>query len=317
MQVFNSRQIATVLHDAGTRNIVIFCHGFRGSSIGPSRFFVRAARLLEERGVSSLRFDQYGSGNSAGDFKESSFIGWVEMIKAIAGVYLAQQYNVALFGQSMGASAAIAAAAQLKGLVALVAWVPDPEIEDFMAPPESPVEEGGQVVTARFWQEAHAARVAAMLATLETPAYIVQCTADEYVDEKNRAAVAAGAKARHKLETFDGYAHSAWSAAQAEEIIGKSVAFLQSAFPAAVAAPPSPPRAQMPAPVRPASSAVPDDTQQKIAALLREAEREKKPAFPHGTHFMRAVMTGGLSVPWWLWGWLRHNRAWREKRDNF
>ena len=64
----NSHDVSTVFHDAGSKKIVIFCHGYRGTSVGPSRFFVLVAKKLAEAGISSLRFDQYGSGNSEGDF---------------------------------------------------------------------------------------------------------------------------------------------------------------------------------------------------------------------------------------------------------
>lgn len=320
-QLFNAHLLSTVLHDAGGRDIVIFCHGFRGTSTGPQRFFVRAARLLETKGVSSLRFDQFGSGNSPGDFKDSSFNDWIETIRAIARDHIERGFNVALFGQSMGASAAIAAATQLPGLTAIVGWAPDPEIEDFMAPPESLVEEAGQVVEARFWQEAHTARVADKLATLDIPVYIVQCGADEYVDAKNCEAIAKHATARHTVETLEGHVHSAWTYAQSEEIINRSVAFLKKSFPAMVA--PAPPSPSKPAPViRPAavaasaaSAATDDDVKQKIAALLREAEVQKKPPFGHGKHAMWALMTCGLSVPIWVFAWVQHNNEWREKQN--
>ena len=81
---FNGHKIATVFHDGGNKRIVIFCHGYRGTSIGPSRFFVRAADKLASEGISSLRFDQFGSGNSEGDFFYSSFNDWLSTTKEIA-----------------------------------------------------------------------------------------------------------------------------------------------------------------------------------------------------------------------------------------
>jgi hypothetical protein len=62
------RSIACAHHEAGGDAIVIFSHGFRGEKTGPNRTFVRAARRLATHGVSSLRFHQYESGDSAGDF---------------------------------------------------------------------------------------------------------------------------------------------------------------------------------------------------------------------------------------------------------
>ena len=59
------------------KKIVIMNHGFRGSSIGPARTFVNFAKILNQKGISSLRFDQPNSGNSEGDYLNSSFNEWV------------------------------------------------------------------------------------------------------------------------------------------------------------------------------------------------------------------------------------------------
>lgn len=223
---FNGHRIATVFHDAGNRKIVIFCHGYRGTSTGPNRFFVTAARQLAERDISSLRFDQYGSGNSDGDFFESSFVDWIKTIKEIAENYLNQGYQVALFGQSMGGAAVIAVGSELPSLSAIVAWSPDPNIEEFIAPKNGVIEESGQIVQARFWQEAHNVKVADKLSLVKAPMYIAQCTADEYVDEQNRNAIAKNAQPNHTVENFEDYSHSQWTYEQAKGIIDKSVEFL-------------------------------------------------------------------------------------------
>lgn len=229
-KTYNGHNIATVLHDAGSKNIVVFCHGYRSSTIGPNRFFVRAARKLAKSGISSLRFDQFGSGNSEGDFLDSSFNDWVKTAKSIAIDYLEQGYNVALFGQSMGGSTVLVVGSELPNLTAIVAWVPDANIERFTPPESGVIEEAGQIVRAQFWQEAHDAGVAEKFQVIKAPTYIVQCTADEYVDKQNRDALSNGAKAHQKVEIFEGYGHSSWSYEQSEEIINKSVNFLTSLF---------------------------------------------------------------------------------------
>lgn len=225
-QNFNGHRIATAFHDAGSKKVVIFCHGYRGASAGPNRFFVTAARQLAEQGISSLRFDQYGSGNSEGDFFDSSFLDWIKTAKAIAENYLNQGYKVALFGQSMGGAAVIAAGPELPNLSAIVVWSPDPNIDKFIAPENGIIEESGQIVQARFWQEAHDTKIADKLSLVKAPMYIVQCTTDEYVDEQNRNAIIKNAQPNHKVENFEGYTHSKWTYEQAKEIIDKSVRFL-------------------------------------------------------------------------------------------
>lgn len=225
-QNFNGHRISTAFHDAESKSIVIFCHGYRGTNVGPNRFFVTAARQLAKHSISSLRFDQYGSGNSGGDFFDSSFIDWRGTIKAIAENYLKQGYKVAIFGQSMGGAAVIAVGSELPNLSAIVAWSPDPNIEKFIAPENGIIEESGQIVQARFWQEAYDAKITDKLSSIKTPMYIVQCTADEYVDAQNRNAISKNAQTNHKMENFEGYFHSKWTYEQSKKIIDRSVNFL-------------------------------------------------------------------------------------------
>ena len=223
LQSYKGHNIATFFHDAGGKKVVIFCHGYRSSTIGPNRFFVRAARKLAEHGISSLRFDQYGSGNSEGDFFDSSFNDWVATTKTIVQDYAGRGYTVALFGQSMGGSTVVVAAADLSNLCAVVAWVPDASVDEFHAPDSGIIEESGQIVQASYWQEAHDAHVGDRLPDVKAPAYIVQCTADEYVDQANREKLIKNAQPRHMIENFEGYKHSSWTYEQSEDIITRSV----------------------------------------------------------------------------------------------
>jgi esterase/lipase len=227
---FNGHMLAMVFHDAGEKKLVVFCHGFRGTAVGPNRFFVRAARKLAEQGISSLRFDQYGSGNSEGEFIDSSFNDWVATVREVVKEYADKKYKIALFGQSMGGAAVIVAAADMPGLRAVVAWVPDPNVEPFHHAEDEVMEEGGQLVKAKYWKEAHEARVGDKFSAIKAPTYVVQCTADEYVDQQNRDVFYAKARPYQKIDTFDGYSHSSWSYEQSEDIINKSVAFVVEAF---------------------------------------------------------------------------------------
>jgi uncharacterized protein len=49
---------------------VIFSHGFTGHRLGPGYLFVQLSRALAEAGVSSLRFDFTGAGESDGLFRD-------------------------------------------------------------------------------------------------------------------------------------------------------------------------------------------------------------------------------------------------------
>ncbi|WP_298805402.1 alpha/beta fold hydrolase [uncultured Pseudokineococcus sp.] len=200
-RVLGGRRISVVVHDAGGEDVVLFCHGFLGSSTGPQRAFVRAARRLAEHGVSSVRFDQYGSGGSAGEHEESSFTDWCATTAALLDAELERGRRVVLFGQSMGASAAIVVASWQRALQGLVAWVPDPNTDPLDVGPDDVLEEAGQLVRGRYWLEAREADVAACLRRVACPAYIVQGTGDALVDEANRHAIATAARDHHVVDT--------------------------------------------------------------------------------------------------------------------
>ncbi len=230
METFNGHRLATAFNDAGGRKLVVFCHGFHGQKSGDSRRFVIAARTLAELGISSLRFDQYGCGDSEGDFRDVSFDDWVATTRAIVAQHTADGTRLALFGQSMGACTALCVAADLPELVAVVAWVPGAPTEPFVPSPGGFSEEAGQIVPDRFWREVHEADIAAKFARVAPPAYLVFGTADLYVTEASRRALIDRAQPQHRIDVFKGYAHSAWSHAQSTEIVDRSCRFLVDAF---------------------------------------------------------------------------------------
>ena len=136
-------------------------HGFRGNSTAPARNFVNFERLLIEDGSSCLRFDQPGSGNSEGDFSQSSFDTWIETIVHVASHNLNAGYRVALLGQSMGPTGTMLAAArpELRERVPCVLlWVPDAR-STFEDEPGEFGEEGGQRYPTRFWRRSVGVRV--------------------------------------------------------------------------------------------------------------------------------------------------------------
>jgi alpha/beta superfamily hydrolase len=108
----------------------VFCHGFTGHRIGPGYLFVHLARELETVGVSSLRFDFRGSGESDGHFKDMTIDRMCsDLLSAVCMVR--EKYEpsrLVLLGHSLGGMIAslCCGKAHADGL-ALLAPVADPK----------------------------------------------------------------------------------------------------------------------------------------------------------------------------------------------
>jgi alpha-beta hydrolase superfamily lysophospholipase len=108
----------------------IFCHGFTGHRIGPGYLFVRLSRELQAAGVSSLRFDFRGSGESDGLFKDMT-IDTMQSDLVSAVRLVRRQFAPAcllLLGHSLGGMIAALLCGNLKANgLALLAPVGEPQ----------------------------------------------------------------------------------------------------------------------------------------------------------------------------------------------
>ncbi|MEP7311420.1 MAG: alpha/beta fold hydrolase [Pseudomonadota bacterium] len=104
----------------------VVCPPWGQEHLRAHRSLHRLASELAEVGFHVLRFDYYGTGDSAGDMPDADLDGWrsdivtaIEELKDTAGVK-----QVALIGLRLGATLAAAVAAQRKDVSALVLWDP-------------------------------------------------------------------------------------------------------------------------------------------------------------------------------------------------
>jgi hypothetical protein len=127
-----SGQIAATLAlpQTGPRAAVLLLHGYTGSrdefrSAAGEGMFARAARLLAERGVASLRIDFRGSGDSDGAWADTTPDGQARdaalALAAFAALPQLAGQRPAVLGFSMGGLAALAAGPQA---VRVVLWNP-------------------------------------------------------------------------------------------------------------------------------------------------------------------------------------------------
>ena len=184
----NGKQIVGIHHRVESEKIVLMCHGFTGNKIENKRLYVEAARNFASDGISAIRFDFYGSGDSEGEFEDSLVSLNISTLKdAIAWAYMEGYDKVAVMGISMGAATAILA---LSGqpVQALVLWsaVPDFKLlfasytenaNDILAS-HNIIEHDGWAIKRDFFIDAMQHDVEGSLSKIEIPKFIVQGMAD-------------------------------------------------------------------------------------------------------------------------------------------
>ena len=228
----NGEKIFGILSEPENKlnKMIIMSHGFRGSSIGPARTFGDFARILNENGFSVLRYDQPNSGNSEGDYINSSFKQWVETITYFGKKYLEAGYEVNLLGQSMGASATMISTNQPKlkdKINKIILWVPDPET-DFCQNPEDLGEEGGQIYKNRFWNEAKEMDFFGCMNKFNGKVHLVYGEFDRYVTEQLRNETISKAREKEwQIMILPGQDHSPWDYKMAQKVYEEEIEFLK------------------------------------------------------------------------------------------
>lgn len=212
------------------KKLVIMSHGFRGSSVGPARTFVDFQRILNKEGFSVLRFDQPNSGNSEGDYLETSYGEWVNIIVYFAKKYLDQGYKVALLGQSMGGAATLVATSkqELKDKIpCILLWVSGVNEGDFDGDSEEVFEEGGQKYKGKFWHEAKEADFFKCLNDYTGGIHCVYGENDKFISQELRGQVIKVVKDKsQQTMVLKGQDHSPWEFDLCQEVYKEEINLL-------------------------------------------------------------------------------------------
>jgi hypothetical protein len=220
--------------DNPQRKIVIISHGFRGSSTGPARTFVDFQRLLNKEGFSVLRFDQPNSGNSEGDYLETSYNEWVNTIIYFAKKYIDLGFKVSLLGQSMGGAATVVATSrpELKGKIpCIILWVPGVNEGDFNGNSEEIFEEAGQKYKGKFWLEAREADFFKCLGDYVGKIHLVYGENDRFISRELRDNVIKIVKEKgQQAEILKGQDHSPWEYDLVQKVYKEELDILKSSF---------------------------------------------------------------------------------------
>ncbi len=229
----NGKKIFCDLSEPETdqNRLVIINHGFRGSSTGAARTHVDFARILNLAGISTLRFDQPNSGNSEGDYLDSSFTEWVNTTTYFAKKYLGLGYKVCLMGQSMGGAVAVDVTSKpgLKDKIpCLLLWVPGVNEGDFNSKPDEILEEAGQKYKGKFWMEAKEADFFKCLNDYKGSIHLIYGEKDRYISQGLRDKVIDIVKTKgQQVKVLKGQNHSPWEYDLCQEVYKEELEFLE------------------------------------------------------------------------------------------
>jgi pimeloyl-ACP methyl ester carboxylesterase len=97
-----------------------------GEYIQHHRVFYILAEMLADRGFPCLRYDHFGTGDSASDLMEARLPDWIGEVAAAARALVASSgvKRLHLVGARLGASLALAAAPRIARTTGLVLWEP-------------------------------------------------------------------------------------------------------------------------------------------------------------------------------------------------
>lgn len=122
-----------------TGKIPIICifHGFTGNKMEPHFIFVKLSRMLEAKGIASIRFDFAGSGESDGDFVGMTISHELEEAKDILDYAKSLDFvdtsKIGLLGLSMGgAVASMLAGGRTEDIHSLCLWAPAGNMEELV-----------------------------------------------------------------------------------------------------------------------------------------------------------------------------------------
>ena len=122
-------ELAAVHHVVDSKRLVILAHGFTGTKCEAGRLFVQTARALAEAGISALRFDFWGSGDSEGSFDEASPNTEIADLHRVIAWARKQRYtDIGVLGLSLGAAVSICTVAENPHVKTLVTWSAVPKL---------------------------------------------------------------------------------------------------------------------------------------------------------------------------------------------
>ncbi len=228
----DGQKIFTIVHDVGEASpVVVMFHGFTGNHIENRFIFARMSRALENVGISSIRFDFRGSGDSDGKFEEMTLS--TEVSDALVVVDYAKERfsSLGILGLSMGGTVALLTAPKLNP-DALCLWAPAAKNSEVFrsggmpASSAEPLDIGGLAISPRFIEEMIKTNAFEMAKLYDGPTLIIHGTDDPTVPFSHSTELVKEFKNANLLP-IKGANHTFTSLPWSEEVISRTRDFFR------------------------------------------------------------------------------------------
>jgi len=205
------RRIAAVVHEAGDgAPCVITCHGMFGDKDGEK--YVAMGERFPAEGISVVRFDFSGCGESPGDIKKTTVGGRLADLEAVMDFAEEQlkPSSMGLLGSSLGGYVAILRAAEDPRVKALVVLATPYNLREVI--------KQGEEVSKDFWQDLEGRDLDEALKKLKVRMLIMHSEVDEVVPFSHAQWIYQNAR-RAKFRMIRGADHRFSHPTQREEVI--------------------------------------------------------------------------------------------------
>ncbi|EOY30430.1 hypothetical protein QUC31_020277 [Theobroma cacao] len=107
----HGEKLVGLLHETGSKEIVVLCHGFRSTKA--DRTMMNLAVALEKEGISAFRFDFAGNGESEGSFEFGNYLREADDLHAVTQHFCGENRIVsAILGHSKGGNVVLLCASK-------------------------------------------------------------------------------------------------------------------------------------------------------------------------------------------------------------
>lgn len=212
--------------------VVVICHGFPGNHIGPHNIYSIMSKKLEQQGISTVRFDFGGFGNSDGFIEDASLTSLSGDLDSVFK-FVKSNYSesIGLLGFSMGGAVSILKSPSLQP-DALALWSPlSKNIEVTRGQLEGSksgiLKINGMPVSEEFKNELLEINAFSNAKEYTGPVFIVHGAADRVIPYEHSMALSREFK-NSKVQLMDGADHAFSNNEISNEVINSTIDFFKT-----------------------------------------------------------------------------------------